>query len=353
MDVCVKSETMKTPSQLGYQMPAEWEPHDAIWLSWPHDPLTFPNMPEAEKAMAEIIAAVHSSEQVNLLVKNEAMKKKVMAALEKKKCNFSKITLHVHEYADVWFRDYGPIFVVNKKEKKLAMTHWIFNAWGNKYEELLKDSHIPEWINETMKIERFAPGIVLEGGSIDVNGKGTLLTSAQCLLNKNRNPQLSKQQIEQYLKDFLGVKKIIWLNEGIVGDDTDGHVDDLARFVNPTTVLCAYEDDANDENYPMLKENYDILCKETDQDGKKLTVIKLPMPGVVGDDKGRVPASYANFYIGNTVVLVPIFGHKNDEKALRIIQEQFPQRKVVGINCYHVVFGFGTIHCMSQQQPRM
>ncbi len=346
---------MKTPAHLGYHLPAEWEQHDAIWLSWPHDPLTFENMPETEKAMADIVSAIHTSEQVNLLVKDEVMKKKVTALLAKKKVDFSKIVMHVHDYADVWFRDYGPIFVINRnaqeKTKKLAMTHWIFNAWGNKYEELLKDAAIPEWINKTMKIERFAPGIVLEGGSIDGNGKGTLLTTEQCLLNKNRNPHLSKQQIEQYLKDFLGVKKIIWLKKGIAGDDTDGHVDDLARFVNPTTVLCAVEDDAADENYPMLKENYEILKKATDQDGKLLTVITLPMPDRVGDEKGRVPASYANFYIGNTVVLVPVFGHKNDEKALKIIQEQFPQRKVVGINCYHVVFGFGTIHCMSQQQP--
>ncbi len=334
-------------------MPAEWEHHDAVWLAWPHDSLTFKNLPAVERAMAGIVSALCPSEHVHLLVKNKTMKKKVTTLLKKKNVNFANITLHVHSYADVWFRDYGPIFVVNRKEKKLAITHWIFNAWGNKYKELLKDAHIPEWMNKHLKLERFQPGIVLEGGSIDVNGKGTLLTTEQCLLNKNRNPHLSNQQIGQYLKEYLGIKKIIWLTEGIAGDDTDGHIDDIARFVNPTTVLCAYEEDENDENYLPLKKNYELLVAATDQDGKKLKVIRLPMPGVVGDEQGRVPASYANFYISNTVVLVPVFGHENDEKALRIIQEQFPDRKAVGINCSHVVFGFGTIHCMSQQQPRV
>ena len=190
----------------------------------------------------------------------------------------------------------------------------------------------------------------MEGGSIDVNGCGTVLTTEQCLLNRNRNPSLNKEEIEGYLREFLGVQKVIWLKEGIAGDDTDGHVDDIARFVNPTTVLCAYEDDPDDENFLPLKQNYELLSRETDQDGLPLTVIKLPMPGRVGAEE-RLPASYANFYIGNDVVMVPVFGHKNDSVALKIIGEAFPERRVLGINCREMVHGLGTIHCISQQQP--
>jgi len=194
------------------------------------------------------------------------------------------------------------------------------------------------------------PCIVFEGGSVDVNGFGTVLTTEQCLLNRNRNPGLDREMIEGYLRDYLGACKVIWLKQGIAGDDTDGHVDDVARFVNPTTVLCAYEEDPEDENYLPLKDNYEILSRATDQDGNPLKVIKLPMPGRVGGEE-RLPASYANFYIGNGVVLVPIFGNRNDSMALTIIQEAIPERRVVGINCREVAYGLGTIHCISQQQP--
>lgn len=339
----------KTPRELGYRMPAEWEKHDAIWLAWPHDPITFPDRVEkAEETYARIIAAIQGSEKVNLFVKDGGMRARAETMLKKKKADPGKIDFHVHEYADVWFRDYGPIFLTNGK---LAMSHWIFNAWGGKYDTLMGDTKIPSIINKEMKLPCFRPGIVLEGGSIDVNGKGTLLTTEQCLLNRNRNPQLGKKDIERYLKDYLGATNVIWLKEGIVGDDTDGHVDDIARFVNPTTVLCAYEDDPSDENHAILKENYELLMKAKDQGGKSLTVIKLPMPGFVGDGEGRLPASYANFYIGNKAVLVPIFGHENDRRALEIIQKAFPGRKAVGIDCSDLVHGLGTIHCISQQQP--
>jgi agmatine deiminase len=231
------------------------------------------------------------------------------------------------------------------------MVAWTFNAWGEKYPGLMGDTRIPCLINDDLKMECFLPGIVLEGGSIDVNGCGTVLTTEQCLLNGNRNPGMNKEEIETYLKEYLGASKVIWLKEGIAGDDTDGHVDDVARFVNPTTVLCAYEDDPEDENYSVLMANYEQLCRETDQDGNPLNVIKLPMPGRFGGEL-RLPASYANFYIGNEVVMVPVFGDENDIVALKIIQEAFPERKVVGIDCREVVQGMGAIHCISQQQPR-
>ncbi|HOV52731.1 MAG TPA: agmatine deiminase family protein, partial [Methanothrix sp.] len=318
-----------TPRQLGYHMPAEWERHEAIWLSWPYDLDSFPQIEKVERAYVDIIKAIHRSEIVNLLVKDELMLGRVVEMLRDAAIDLSKVKFHQMSYADVWFRDYGPTFVLNREERKgrLAMVNWIFNAWGEKYPELMADSRIPCLMNDDLLLDCFMPGIVLEGGSIDVNGCGTVLTTEQCLLNKNRNPSLSKEEIEAYLKEYLGVRKVIWLKKGIAGDDTDGHVDDIARFVNPNTVLCAYEEDPEDENYQVLKENYELLCQETDQDKGPLKVIKLPMPGFVGKER-RLPASYANFYIGNDVVLVPMFGHKNDKAAQKIIQEAFLDRKV-------------------------
>ena len=341
----------KTPRLLNFHMPAEWEKQEAIWLTWPHNEETWPGKVKVvENVYVRFIGALHTGQKINLLVKDKAMEQRVKRMLQQANITLSQILFYHISTVDSWIRDYGPTFVVNRKEKKLAMVKWVFNAWGNKYDDLKEDNHAPMTLNKSLTLPMFEPGIVLEGGSIDVNGEGTVLTTEQCLLNKNRNPRLTKRQIEQYLKDFLGCSKVLWLKEGIVGDDTDGHIDDIARFVSPDTVLCAYEDDPEDGNYPMLKENYDLLQKMTDQYGKKLKIIKLPMPGVVATDR-RWPASYANFYIGNSAVVVPIFGTGYDTKALDIIQKCFPDRKVVGINCRDVVEGFGTLHCLSQQMP--
>ncbi len=341
----------KTPRELGYRMPAEWERHEAIWLAWPYDPTTFPDrVDRVEQTYVEIIKHIHESEIVNLFVKDEAMKEKVTRMLVQAGVDLAKLRFHVFRYADVWFRDYGPTFILNSR-CELAMVNWIFNSWGNKYDELLKDKQMPQVINARMRLKCFKPGIVLEGGSIDVNGKGTLLTTEQCLLNKNRNPSLGKAEIEKCLSDYLGVCHFIWLKNGICGDDTDGHIDDLARFVNPTTVVCAYEENPEDENYAALKENYLLLKEAVDQDGCKLDVVKLPMPKLLDVEGFPLPASYTNFYIGNSKVLVPVFGDKNDPVALAVLQGLFPDREVVGIDCSDLVWGFGTIHCISQQQP--
>lgn len=343
-----------TPRSLGYHMPAEWERHEAIWLAWPYDLDSFPEIEAVENAYAAMIRAIHKSEIVNLLVRDEMMRGEVADRLKREKVDLGRIHFHILSYADVWFRDYGPTFVVREDcrpgEGRLAAVSWIFNAWGEKYPELMADAAIPDLINQDLNIRLFRPGVVLEGGSIDVNGCGTLLTTEQCLLHENRNPSLSQEEIEGYLREYLGVSKIIWLKEGITGDDTDGHVDDIARFVDPVTVLCAYEDDPEDENYLPLKHNYELLCRETDQEGRPLKVIKLPMPAALGRER-RLPASYANFYIGNDAVLVPVFGDKNDSRALQIIREAFPGREVVGINCREMVAGLGAVHCVSQQQP--
>jgi len=345
----------ETPKTLGYSMPAEWETHDATWLAWPHDPATFPSrVKKVEKAYLQMIWALHKNENVNLFVTDLKMKARVTRLLEQKGVNLRKINLYVWNYADVWFRDYGPIFVLNKEKKQIAFVHWIFDAWGGKYKDLMKDTQIPLIINNRLQLNNFRPGIVLEGGSVDVNGKGTLLTTEQCLLNSNRNPHLSKVEIERFLINYFGVNHIIWLKSGVAGDDTDGHIDNLARFVNPRTVLCAYQEDESDENHSMLRENYEILLQSTDQDGKKLKVIKMPMLPAIRSVKGkktRLPASYLNFYVANKVVLVPTFKNKNDRLALRIIQDQFPGRKVIGIDCTDMIYGMGAIHCIMQQQP--
>jgi agmatine deiminase len=350
---CVLSETPKT---LGYSMPAEWEKHDATWLAWPHDPMTFPSrIQKVEKSYLQMIFALHKNENVNLFVTDLKMKARVTKLLVQKGVDPQRINLYVYNYADVWFRDYGPIFVLNKEKKQIAFVHWIFNAWGGKYKDLMKDTQIPFIINNRLQMNNFRPGIVLEGGSVDVNGKGTLLTTEQCLLNSNRNPHLSKDEIERFLINYFGVTHIIWLKSGVAGDDTDGHIDNLVRFVDPRTVLCAYEEDETDENHSMLRENYEILFQSTDQDGKKLKVIKMPMPPAirtnVRDEKTRLPASYLNFYVANKVILVPIFKNKNDRLAQKIIQDQFPGRKVIGIDCTDMIYGMGAIHCVMQQQP--
>ena len=340
----------RTPKALGYHMPAEWEPHDAVWLSWPHDTETFPDLARVEAAYIEIIAALRGSETVNLLVTSDMMRTRVEAILDEEGIDAGGVTFQIVDYADVWFRDYGPTFVANRETGSLAMVHWIFNAWGEKYPELMRDTRIPLTMNRDMALPVFTPGIVMEGGSIEVNGRGTVITTEACLLNPNRNPDLSREDIEAYLEAYIGAGHVIWLKEGIAGDDTDGHIDDIARFVDPTTVLCALEENEDDVNYATLKENYEILKRSTDQDGTPLTVIPLPMPGAVGGED-RLPASYANFYIGNTIVLVPVFGHPNDEVALARIRQAFPDREVVGIDCTAMVPGFGAIHCISQQQP--
>ena len=335
-------------------MPAEWERHEGTWISWPKNPDSFPKelLEDVEKTYVEIIRALTPNENVNLLVDYPAEERRILGLLGSAGINSTNLKINKIRTADVWFRDYGPIFITKGKGqgKEVAYTHWIFNAWGSKYDELKADTNVPNLMPKN-GMRGFEVPMVLEGGSIDTNGTGTFLTTEQCLLNKNRNPSLSRTQIEKYLSDYLGASKIIWLKDGIDGDDTDGHVDDLARFVNANTVLCAFEDNPHDSNSTTLMENLDLLKNATDQDGNKLNVVTLPMPAPVIYKGIRLPASYSNFYIANNVVLVPIFGDKNDSRALDTISRFFQDRKVIGINCRALVYGFGAIHCVTQQQP--
>lgn len=345
----------QTPKSLGFRMPAEWEKQEAVWISWPHNKETWPGdmLKEVENSYIGFVKALHTGQKVRILVNNKEMQDYAISKLKNSKINLNQVIFYKIPNVDGWMRDCGPTFVVNDKTRQKAMVKWIFNAWGNKYDDLKEDEGIQYKINKYLKLNMFEPNIVLEGGSIEVNGSGTLLTTEQCLLNKNRNPALTKKQIEQYLKDYLNVSNILWLKEGIAGDDTDGHIDDIARFVNKNTVVCAFEDNEDDENYGILKENYGLLTKMKDEKGNSLNVIKLPMPGFVGDEERRYPASYANFYIGNEAVVVPVFGHENDKKAMDMLQNLFANRKVVGINAKEMVYGFGSFHCLSQQEPKV
>ena len=349
--------TVNTPAALGFYMPAEWHPHQATWLSWPKDPETWPDrVMQVQEIYLQMIAALTPHETVNLLVDDVETETTV-----RKKCGpaiAANIRFHQLRTVDAWIRDYGPNFLLGP-QGELAYNDWIFNAWGNKYEELKKDDSIPERLEPILKLRRFSPSIVMEGGSIEVNGGGCVLTSEQCLLNPNRNPGLSQTEIEQYLKNYLGVTKVLWLGEGIVGDDTDGHIDDIARFVAPNVIVCAVEEDPADANYELLQDNLARLRSMTDAAGKPFEVVNLPMPGIVGGtstaarDLERLPASYANFYIANSVVLAPVFGHANDARVVEILQILFPTRRVIPINCEPLVWGMGTLHCVTQQQPRI
>lgn len=329
-------------------MPAEWEKHEATWLSWPKDPLTFPPniIDRVEQIYVQMIEGLQKGELVDLLVDDQKTEDRVSSLVSSKK----NLRFHEIKTADVWMRDYGPIFVKNAKE--VAAIKWNFNAWGNKYDELLRDNESGMEICKALEFRIFEPNIVLEGGSIDMNGGGLCLTTKQCLLNKNRNPELNSSGIERYLRDYLGVLEVVWLFEGISGDDTDGHVDDVARFVNPHTVVCMVEEDKRDENYSALEHNHRFLEEFRDRNGAKLEVVPIKMPAKLETEDGRLPASYANFYIGNTVVLVPIFGdQKKDEEALSKIGNLFTNKKIIGIDCRDLVYGFGGIHCITQQQP--
>jgi agmatine deiminase len=333
-------------------MPAEWEPHEATWLSWPHNVETWPGkrLAKVEDTYLQMLEGLLPNEKVHLLVAGLTEAGKVEGRLKKMGIRTKNLILHLIPTVDTWIRDYGPTFVVNRDKEEKAWNKWIFNAWGGKYPSLMEDTHVFE-DKSLIGHRNFDVGIILEGGSIEVNGAGTCLTTEQCLLNKNRNPKLSREEIENYLKDYLGVSNIVWLGEGIAGDDTDGHVDDITRFVNPSTILTVFEEDAKDENYHPLKENWELLKSAEKPSGGKWEVLKFPMPGKIADGNIRLPASYANFYIANGVVLVPVYGHKNDNRAVKILQELFPKREILPIRCNDLVYGLGAIHCVSQQEP--
>jgi agmatine deiminase len=343
-----------TPRSQGYAMPAEWAPHRATWLSWPHNRETWPTqLARVQEAWLRMIVELSRHEQVNLLVNDAESETEVAARLHAAGAVMENISLLRIPTVDVWMRDYGPTFVTRSaKEKPLAGNDWIFDGWGGKYKAYEQDDSVAKEIAARLGIPLFAHPVILEGGSIEVNGAGLCLTTTQCLLNTNRNPRMSQGEIEQFLKDTLGARQVIWLGDGIAGDDTDGHIDDIARFVNSTTVVCVRETNARDENYAPLEENYERLLAARDMSGAKLEIVSLPSPAPLVYEGARLPASYANFYIANELVLAPVFGDPADQRALGILQELFPGRRIVGLGCADVVAGLGAIHCVTQQEPR-
>ena len=343
-----------SPKKLGFKFPAEWEKQKSVWFSWPHKEASWPGkFKPVPEVFAKIISEICEDEFVNINVVDEKMDSDVKNILSKYTSTKNNFATHLIATNDAWCRDHGPAFVINKITKEKAIVDWNYNAWGNKYPPFDLDDVVPTKIGEKFGLKIFYPGIIMEGGAIDVNGDGCLLTSKSCLLNKNRNPHLSQSEIENYLKEFYGQEKILWLEDGIVGDDTDGHIDDMARFVNPSTIITCIEENPNDENYHILQENLIQLKKLTNQKNEKFRILELPMPGIVEYDGQRLPASYANFLVTNKKVLVPIFNHKNDLRAIEILQKEFLNRKVVGIDCVDLVWGLGTIHCISQQEPEI
>jgi agmatine deiminase len=342
-----------TPKELGYYFPAEFAKHEATWLSWPHKEASWPGKIEAiYPPYVQFIKEVSRGERVCINVNDEAMKSFAIARLQKGDVDLSKVEFYFHPTNDAWCRDHGPAFLINPNAaQKKVIVDWRYNAWGNKYPPFDLDDVIPTLIGKELKLPVFYPGIVMEGGSVEFNGKGTILTSRACLLNPNRNPQLDQLQIEKYLCNYYGAEQILWIDDGIVGDDTDGHIDDTVRFVNEDTVVAVVEEDQQDENYELLQHNLVQLKKMRLLNGKLLNIIELPMPEKVVYEEQRLPASYANFYIANHAVIVPVFNCKKDEVALRIIQEAFPERRVIGIDSTDIIWGLGSFHCMSQQEP--
>lgn len=354
MESLTKSPAPK-PSALGYRMPAEWEPHDATWLSWPRrDGISFPeSYDRVVPAFARMVHALAGSEPVHINVCDALHEREVRRQLQAARCPVDHVAFFHIPTNEPWCRDHGPIFLTRKAEPRLAVVDWEYNAWGWKYPPVENDDAVPEKIAAHFKLPLFEPGMVLEGGSIEINGAGTLLTTRACLLNPNRNPDLTQPEIEQRLRDYLGVTNILWLGDGIEGDDTDGHIDDLTRFVDRDTVLTVIEEDEGDPNYRPLRENRELLETMELEDGQPLHIIELPMPAKIMRDGQRLPASYANFYIANQVVLLPVFSDAHDKWAMAVLEKALPGRRIVPIDCRELIWGLGAFHCLTQQQPRV
>ena len=342
----------ETPASLGFRMPAEWEPQEAVWLSWPHKKASWPGLfRNIPAAYANYVAAISRYERVRINCA-ASLQERAKRLCAKAGADMALVEFYDHPTNDAWCRDHGPIFVKNRKTGEVALTDWMHNAWGGKYPPYDLDNEIPPSIARALNLRRFEKSIVLEGGSIDVNGKGLLLTTEQCLLHPNRNPDLSRADIERVLKDMLGVRRILWLGEGIVGDDTDGHIDDITRFFRPDGLITCVEKNGRDPNHKLLAANLERMRDFRTMQGRPIDIVELPMPRPHFIKGERVPASYANFLVINDAVLVPTFQQKRrDAEACAVIGSCFPDREVVPVDCAEIIWGLGTLHCLSQQQP--
>ncbi len=358
-----------TPRELGYRMPAEWEPHEATWLAWPHNPSDWPGkFQPIPWVYAEIVGHLSRVEDVHILVDDAAAEKRARGVLKRTGANLARVHFHLWPTDRVWTRDSGPLFVkrdlrgeARSEKDTVAVTNWRFNAWA-KYPDWHLDDQIPGRVAELLGLPQWTPTVetsegpwrvVLEGGSIDVDGVGTLITTEECLLSEvqQRNPGVSREQLEKILHDYLGIDRVLWMNRGIAGDDTHGHVDDITRFVGTNTIVTVIEPNRDDDNHLPLAENLDRLKSARNLEGKPFEIVELPMPPPIIFQGQRLPASYANFYIANDLVLMPTFNRSTDRHALNVLAQLFPNREVVGIYCGDLVWGLGTLHCMTQQQP--
>lgn len=352
----------RKPADLGFRMPAEWEPHEATWIAWPHNPEDWPGkFAPVPFLYCEIVRHLARSERVHIVVRDTAAERRARTLLRRAGADTDAVEFFHATTDRSWIRDFGPIFVVQNENPgaRLAMTNWRFNAWA-KYDDWKHDDAVPDQLASDLKVPVFhavrpdnGRPAVLEGGSIDVNGRGVMLTTEECLLGEvqQRNPGLDRAGVESLFADYLGIRRTVWLRNGIVGDDTHGHVDDLARFTAHDTIVIVSEKNRHDANFEPLRENLALLKAARNLSGRPFRVVTLPMPEPVVYDGQRLPASYANFYIANSCVLVPTFNDPHDREALNTLQRLFPTRRVVGIACTDLVWGLGTLHCMTQQQP--
>ena len=345
----------QTPKSLGYSFPAEFAQHDAIWLSWPHKEESWPGkIATIYPSYCAFVKTVALTERVNINVGTDKMRQGAAKMLELAGVDMSKVQFYLHPTNDAWCRDHGPSFLTrNNPEHPKAIIDWNINAWGGKYPPYDLDDVIPTRIAEQLNLPVFYPEIIMEGGSVDFNGAGTVITSTCCLLNPNRNPHLNQAQIEKYLGDYYGIEQVLWVSEGIVGDDTDGHIDDTVRFVNEDTVLTVVESNVLSENFDLLQKNLKELKTMRLASGKQLNIVELPMPADVIYEEQLLPASYANFYISNGHIIVPTYQCAQDDQAMQIIQSCFPTREVVGIDSSDIIWGLGSFHCLSQQEPSL
>ena len=341
------------PKEQGYFFPAEWHPHLATWITFPHNDHSW----QAEKLgqmypeYFALIKAISQGEQVRINVNSSELKSFVESQLPVYGIDLAKIEFNVQPTNDAWCRDHGPAFLVKEGASDRLAVDWEYNAWGGKYPPFSDDNALPATIATRLSLPSVSPGIIMEGGSVDFNGAGTVLTSRSCLLNKNRNPHLSQDEIETYLMNYYGVSQVLWVSDGIVGDDTDGHIDDTVRFVNVNTVIAMVEPNAADDNHAVLAANLVELKQMTLLDGSPLQIVEIPMPDAVVIDGFRAPGSYANFYICNAGVLVPIFDCPQDEIALGILRTLFTDRPVIGLSAREIIWGQGSFHCLTQQEP--
>jgi agmatine deiminase len=344
------------PADQGFSFPPEWRRHHGTWISWPRpEGISFPGRyAESIHNVIAVIRTITQFERVHINVPNVDYEVIVRELLTRGRVAIRRVSFHHIPTNECWTRDHGPAFVLRTRRGRTeaAIIDWGYNAWGGKYPPYDADDAVPTRVAAALTLPVFHADIVMEGGAVDFNGAGTVLTTTSCLLNKNRNPDLSQRRIERYLKSYYGQQHVVWLGDGIEGDDTDGHIDDLARFIDEGTIVIGMEEDRADRNYKILRENRRMLDSARDQDGHPFAVVEMPMPRPVTYQGQRLPATYMNFYFVNGALLVPTFGQsRRDERAIAILQELLPRRRVLGVDCRALIWGLGAIHCLTQQQP--